>query len=409
LTYSTFEQQSPSVSQASNIFAVPFNNTRDFRVIDNRGCTSSWVSFTAPALPSEIATTATSGSCIVRGVGSWWHVTDASNNVIVSIDDNNNDLGAITAWSYVEPVTSYYNQTYYMKRHFRVHSDSTFANPVTLRLYFTDSELNDLITNSKLNQNVEDDVNSISDLKITRYSGANEDNNYANNDFVNGSFVVYTPTTGSSDLLYLGDHVQYVEITVPGFSEQWIHGGTNNTSILPVELVSFKPECLGNNVLVRWVTASEVNNSHFNLERSINGVDFVYVARIQGSGNSNGIIEYSYIDNYDATSQVYYRLVQVDYDGASRNYDSKAVKCESNLDKVVVQPNPFKNSISINGLHEVASTFEITDAMGQIVYKESRVASANETINLTSLAPGLYTLNVIDINGNSRQFKIVKN
>ncbi len=404
LTYSTFEQQSPSVSQASNVFAVPFNNTRDFRVIDNRGCTSSWASYVAPSTPSDIATTATSGSCIVRGVGSWWHVTDASNHVILSIDDNTSNLGEITANSYVEPTTSVYKQTYYLKRHFKITSQNTPTSPVTLRLYFTDEELNELITNSKLNQNVADDVNDLSNLKVTRYSGVNEDNIYSNNDTTCGAcFTVYTPSTGVD----MG--ANYVQITVPGFSEEWIHGGTNNTSILPIELMTFKPECLGKNGFIRWITASEINNNFFVLERSENGIDFQSIAQIQGAGNSSEILEYSYLDTQKPEGLVYYRLKQVDFNGVIHTYNPVPLSCKNESMALRVVPNPFKEKISIIGSLPNETQIELFNGKGARVYSESKNIVNSTELDLNFLAPGIYLLRLTELNGIVHQFKLVRN
>jgi hypothetical protein len=407
-TYSTYEQQSPSVSHASNIFAVPFSSTRNFRVTDNHGCASNWLSYTAPSGPTQISGVGASGNCIVRGENNWWHVTDLSNQVIVSINDNSNDLGQINAWSYIEPVTTSFNQSYYLKRHFKVSSENTPATNVTLRLYFTDAELNELIVNSKLNANQSDDVDNLSDLKVTRYSGINEDGDYANNDFACSScFSVYGPTTGSAT--GFGADVKYVEISVPGFSEQWIHGGENNTSVLSVDLLSFTPQCLGGKGLIRWVTASEINNSHFVVQRSVNGTDYLDIAQIQGSGNSTQISEYSYIDAQKPDGLVYYRLKQVDFDGTETRFSPKSLNCGGITTELKVIPNPFREKISVVGLLTQDAQLEIFNAEGAKVYSNAMHPATSIDIDLNFLQPGMYLLKVIDANGKTDQFKLLKN
>ncbi|MEI6348300.1 MAG: T9SS type A sorting domain-containing protein [Bacteroidota bacterium] len=192
-----------------------------------------------------------------------------------------------------------------------------------------------------------------------------------------------------------------------GWSNWGIAGGGNN--LLPIELLSFNAECYKTAVNISWSTASETNNKSFSVEKSYNGDQWSSIAELLGAGNSNHLINYHYLD-INSSGITYYRLKQTDFDGAYTYSEAIAVNCESsNNNQVIVYPNPFKNSISINGLQEVASTFEITDVMGKIVYKDFRVASYTESINLNSLTPGLYTLIIIDKNGNSRQFKIVKN
>lgn len=408
-SYVQYEQQSPNVVQAANRFSLPNSSTRAYRVTDSHGCNSSWTNYASPAAPTQIAGSATSGTCLVRGDNSWWHVADGSNRVIVSVNDNGNDLGDIVATSYIEPVTTVVGEAYYLKRHFKVSAEHSPSSNVVLRLYFTQGELDELITKSNSNSYTYDDVNSISDLKITRYSGPNEDGDYLNNDFSTPTnFTVYAPTTGVPSSPFLGADVRYVEISVPGFSEEWIHGGKDNVSMLPVELVSFVPICLNNEVLVRWVTASEVNNSHFLLQKSVNGVGFTTIAKINGSGNSNSLIEYSYIDKAISATQNYYRLVQVDFDGTEKIYDPKAVSCDQAKETLTAYPNPFTDKVNISGLSDGLYTFEIVNAFGQAVSKSSAEVNDKTELDLSTLAPGIYLVKIIDQTGIFQQISIVK-
>ncbi|MEI6348003.1 MAG: glycine-rich domain-containing protein [Bacteroidota bacterium] len=402
--YNLFEQQLPLISQDSNVFEVSFGQTKIFRLRDNNGCWSPDSSYSTQIAPTEITGGASSGTCIVKGINSWWHVTDATNHVILSIDDNTSNLGEITATSYVEATTNVYHQTYYLKRHFKITSQNTPTSPVTLRLYFTDEELNELITNSKLNVNVEDDVNDLSNLKVTRYSGVNEDNDYSNNDTTCGAcFTVYTPSTGVD----MG--ANYVQITVPGFSEEWIHGGTNNTSILPIELMTFKPECLGKNAFIRWITASEINNNFFVLERSENGVDYQSIAQIQGAGNSSEILEYSYLDTQKPEGLVYYRLKQVDFNGVIHTYNPVPLSCKNESMALRVVPNPFKEKISIIGSLPNETQIELFNGKGGRVYSESKNIVNSTELDLNFLAPGIYLLRLTELNGVVHQFRLVRN
>jgi hypothetical protein len=408
-SYVQYEQQSPNILQATNRFSLPNSSTRAYRVTDSHGCNSSWTNYSSQAAPTQIAGSATSGTCLVRSDNSWWHVADGSNRVIVSINDNGNDLGDIVATSYIEPTTSMVGQAYYLKRHFKVSAEHTPSTNVVLRLYFTQGELDELITKSNSNSYTYDDVNTISDLKVTRYSGPNEDGDYLNNDFSTPTnFTVYAPTTGVPSTPSLGADVRYVEISVPGFSEEWIHGGKDNVSMLPVELVSFVPTCLNNQVLVRWVTASEVNNSHFLLQRSVNGVDFSTIAKINGSGNSNSLIEYSYIDHAISATQSYYRLVQVDFDGTEKIYDPKSVSCDQVKEALSAYPNPFTDKVSISGLSDGLYVFEIVNAFGQVVSKSSAEVNDKTDLDLSTLTPGIYLVKITDSTGNFQQISIVK-
>jgi len=405
--YSTFEQQLPSVSHASNVFAVPFGTTKNYRVTDNRGCNSPWLAYTAPVGPSQISGVAT-GSCVVRGQNDWWHITDATNQVILSVQDNANNLGTINAWSYIEPSTTVYNDRYYLKRHFKITSQNAPSTNVTLRLYFTDAELNELITNSNSNTNIDDNVNGINDLIVTKYSGVNEDGVYANNNFgCIPCFNVYTPSTGNAT--DFGATVRYVEFSVPGFSEQWIHGNKTNVTMLPIELLAMNAFCVGNNTVIKWMTASETNNDYFEVQRSRNGVDFETFAQINGSGNSSSLVEYSTVDDFKSDDIVYYRLKQVDFNGDSQVFNVISSDCNHQMNSISVVPNPFKNNISITGLGDDYVQMELLNSVGSILYKNMINVSNSSDIDLSGLAPGIYLIRLINQDGTVSNFKVVKN
>lgn len=91
-----------------------------------------------------------------------------------------------------------------------------------------------------------------------------------------------------------------------------------NCSVLPIELLFFSGTINNGYNLLKWSTASEMNNNYFTIERSIDGLDWIVVDKINGAGNSNYKIDYEYKD-YDFSNNEtnYYRLKQTDYDGKS--------------------------------------------------------------------------------------------
>ncbi len=123
---------------------------------------------------------------------------------------------------------------------------------------------------------------------------------------------------------------------------------------LPVELESFTAELNNNSVLLKWRTGTETNNYGFEVERSygdeINGdLNFKKIAFIPGNGTSSVPHDYGYTDIISGSSDLYYRLKQVDLDG---HYDySKKIKIELNEPaEITLQqnyPNPFNPSTRI--------------------------------------------------------------
>lgn len=89
---------------------------------------------------------------------------------------------------------------------------------------------------------------------------------------------------------------------------------------LPVELLYFEGTRYPTFNNLKWATASENNSSHFNIERSVDGEDWMVVGKRQASGNSQTKLNYYYIDYYNQDNTVYYRLNQYDIDGKSKIY-----------------------------------------------------------------------------------------
>ncbi|NLL27362.1 MAG: T9SS type A sorting domain-containing protein [Bacteroidales bacterium] len=100
---------------------------------------------------------------------------------------------------------------------------------------------------------------------------------------------------------------------------------------LPITLYSFYAKCkTDNSVLIKWQTTSEINNDYFLLERAFYKNNFNKIAVINGSGNSNKLVEYEYTDIIPAyQNEVLYRLRQFDFDGKSENCGITAVNCNS--------------------------------------------------------------------------------
>ena len=82
---------------------------------------------------------------------------------------------------------------------------------------------------------------------------------------------------------------------------------------LPVDLVSFEAEREGDNIKLNWSTASEESNDYFEIQKSYDGEVFTPIGYVDGAGNSNAVLDYSYTDS--ETNKAYYRLKQLDYDG----------------------------------------------------------------------------------------------
>jgi hypothetical protein len=89
-----------------------------------------------------------------------------------------------------------------------------------------------------------------------------------------------------------------------------------NDSSLPVSLLGFESKTMGASVLLTWQTASEIDNSYFEVQRSDNGGEFLPIGRIEGSGTKSTLSEYQFMD-MAPFSNAMYRLKMVDFDGSA--------------------------------------------------------------------------------------------
>lgn len=118
---------------------------------------------------------------------------------------------------------------------------------------------------------------------------------------------------------------------------------------LPIVLSSFSGTRKTKNIIeLNWVTATEINNHYFDIEKSING-EFYSIGKIIGAGTSNIERKYNYTD-YDATeSTEYYRLKQVDYDGHFEYFPVISVdEVIDTKDGIIVYPNPSQSELNIH-------------------------------------------------------------
>ncbi|HET6992024.1 MAG TPA: T9SS type A sorting domain-containing protein, partial [Bacteroidia bacterium] len=88
------------------------------------------------------------------------------------------------------------------------------------------------------------------------------------------------------------------------------------TTVLPIEMLRFDGVCDKGNVLLNWTTASEQNNDFFTIERSTDGLTFSQIGTVDGAGNSDQILHYSFFDTDPVGGTNYYRIKQTDFNGA---------------------------------------------------------------------------------------------
>lgn len=158
---------------------------------------------------------------------------------------------------------------------------------------------------------------------------------------------------------------------------------------LPVELSDWKIECTDDGVLAKWTTETELNNDHFLLEKSRDGITWNEVAKIQGAGNSNTALNYDYFDK-NILGLSYYRLKQVDFDGKVTIFDVKSTNCVNDWDKINVYPNPANTKIYIESPAKDYDV-KILDVQGKLL-KSFPISDLINEVDISNLANGVYLL-----------------
>lgn len=123
----------------------------------------------------------------------------------------------------------------------------------------------------------------------------------------------------------------------------------NDCGILPVELMYFKAIAIHNVIELQWATASETNSDYFLIEKSSDGFQWATVNIVNSAGNSNELVEYSLVDAVAQSGVIYYRLKQVDFDGAYEYFAPVAVELTSGEDFSFGAVLKRGNEVTISG------------------------------------------------------------
>ncbi len=386
----------------------------------SNGCTNTdQVVVTLPTAGSDLATDGENATCAVSENG-WVHFYNlSSGKLIASINSQGQDLGNVTMTSYVDATNalvpacvnpSALTSTSVMQRHWVITPTNQPTSAVLVRFPFSDNEFNSLNTAAFNNQNPNDNVGAIGDVKLSKYSNgsAGNVNNIATDNCGSGSTTLHTQMAGGNGVLstiypqITSVTGKYVTYEIPGFSEFWLHGSAMD-SPLPVELVNFQANCAGEGkVDVTWATASEHNSANFTVEKSRDGINWTILTSVAGAGNSTQMINYSIADSDAASGVNYYRLTQTDFDGASETFNIASANCGDNspLTTVKVYPNPSAGDFYIDFTSEEitgASVITITDARGTAVYTQNvTVTKGSNVFHIENMdaAPGMYYIQV---------------
>ncbi|MDB5257810.1 MAG: hypothetical protein JWM14_2505 [Chitinophagaceae bacterium] len=193
----------------------------------------------------------------------------------------------------------------------------------------------------------------------------------------------------------------------------------NNTSefsvcrdpTLPVDFVDFRAYPKTEGVAgLEWKVALEINNDHFTIEKSTDGIHFFSIGTVHGAGNSNAAKTYTYSDD-NFTTNAYYRIKQTDFDGKSSYTRTRFLEI-NNAGKLVLYPNPASNELNISWQLPANSEVSVVliNTLSQVVSTQRYSTNDGffeERIDLSTLPAGVYIVSVVSAN-QSASAKIIK-
>lgn len=224
-------------------------------------------------------------------------------------------------------------------------------------------------------------------------------------------------TTGTFSIV--NDGSNYIEYGVPSSERQGPPTTTALNVPLPIKLSKFDVRPFGDIKAsdLRWTSSSEINASHFEVERSSDGINFTYVGKVLASGNSNWAIDYNYVDRSlpivrSGEEIYYYRLRMVDLDGSAEYSDIRSIRFDNGDDVIVkMGPNPTMNTLTVN---MSAPNAEDTDAPANIFDQSGRLVTSKKVntngvteIDLSNYPNGIYNIS-IEHNGKTYNNRIIK-
>jgi hypothetical protein len=170
---------------------------------------------------------------------------------------------------------------------------------------------------------------------------------------------------------------------------------------LPISLVNFAGQLNNNEIVLNWQTSAEFDNNYFIVEKSIDGINYTKIGTVNGNGTTTIAHAYNFIDMQPAEGNNYYRLIQVDYDN-SIAYSNVVVITAPSVQSMIATYLPAEHSIfiSFNKLQKGTLWFNLYADNGQLISSTSAENIITNKINTTTLATGIYMLQVISSNNN---------
>ena len=216
-------------------------------------------------------------------------------------------------------------------------------------------------------------IKKVSDQTILlSYSNNDIATKRPDNSFIRPKWGIYRSLNTPSDL-------RDESIRFSDFSIQEI-------TVLPINLVSFTAAKQANSVQLKWATLSEQNNSHFEVEKSKDGIVFLNIGNRAGFENSNTLRNYFFYDDEPYNGSNYYRLKQIDFDGNFTYSTIKVVSIKSS--ELTLKSTVVEQILEMNINGDIETTSYFYNSTGQKMLTIN--GTGRQLVNVSSFTAGVY-------------------
>jgi len=171
--------------------------------------------------------------------------------------------------------------------------------------------------------------------------------------------------------------------------------------VLPVTLLRYEAKLTSTGTAqLNWSTATETNNSYFEVLRSADGINFTAVGKVTGGGNTTQEKRYNFTDLSPLAGTNYYQLVQYDKDGKKKVLGIRLVKVSHKVGSLIIYPNPSNGVVNLSFEANSFQKLELIDLAGKILLTRA-IGRQESTIifTISNLAAGVYN---VKLTGNDK-------
>lgn len=384
---------SPAVNQGVNVFASMLadilGQPRIFDVMVDIGAfeLQSYRDGTSLSQHGDVAT-----NNVVGGTTSGFLSTGCRVLLQVTPGGATPVIGEVQAKAFVEGSVIATSPVRFVQRHYEILPSANAENATArIKLFFLQSEFDafNIGASAKLPTSPSDGTGK-ANLLVIQYHGTSPT---AQPGSYSGDITTINPD--DDKIVWNADLDRWeISFDVTGFSGFFV----SNADPLPLKLVSFTAKTVENTTLLEWLTAEEVNTSHFEIHRSADARKWqVLPGQIAAAGS--GGHRYSAIDHEPLAGLNYYRLKMIDraadgFDGPFA-FSGIAVAGHKNAFKMAVFPNPATTRImlELTGPGVTYGSAELINPVGTVVLK-GKIVDRKATLQVDGIPKGIYLLRV---------------